>query len=173
MRVRPHKKSCPDWALTKNRARTGRSQKIAPGLEASNQVRDVKPGPERSEGPAFSHVRNVSPDLSEVRVQRLTKLEMSSPDLNEVRVQRLTSAVSVSANPSEVRVRPHKRSGANLKRQTWDGMFSANPSEVRVHCSLPLWHTLSNHAKRQPQAAIETAIEAEKSRVRRGMRSEG
>ncbi|MGO8783097.1 MAG: hypothetical protein ACLQS0_07785, partial [Syntrophobacteraceae bacterium] len=44
------KRSYPDWALTKDRTRTGRSQKIAPGLEASNQVRDVKPGPERSEG---------------------------------------------------------------------------------------------------------------------------
>jgi len=31
-----------------------------------------------------------------------------------------------------VRVRPHKRSGANLKRLTWDGMFSANLNEVRV-----------------------------------------
>ena len=45
----------------KDRARTGRSQKIAPGLEASNQVRDVKPGPERSEGPAFNHARDVKP----------------------------------------------------------------------------------------------------------------
>ncbi len=52
--VRPHKKSGANWALTKDRARTGRSQKIAPGLEASNQVRDVKPGPERSEGPALT-----------------------------------------------------------------------------------------------------------------------
>jgi hypothetical protein len=27
--------------------------RIVPGLEAFNHVRDVKPGPERSEGPAF------------------------------------------------------------------------------------------------------------------------
>ncbi len=48
-------------ALSKDRARTGHSQKIVPGLEASNQVRDVKPGPERSEGPASNQVRDVKP----------------------------------------------------------------------------------------------------------------
>ncbi len=101
------------------------SQKIAPGLEASNQVRDVKPGPERSEGPASSigPMCKREPERSEgapsQRIGRelgthkrshpdlkhLTKLEMSSPDLNEVRVQRLTSAACVSANPNQVRVR--------------------------------------------------------------------
>ena len=30
---------------------TGHSQKIVPGLEAFNHVRNAKPGPERSEGP--------------------------------------------------------------------------------------------------------------------------
>ncbi len=30
------------------------SQKIVPGLGAFNHDRDVKPGPERSEGPAFN-----------------------------------------------------------------------------------------------------------------------
>ena len=51
----------------KDRTRTGRSQKIAPGLEASNQVRDVKPGPERSEGPASNTGLYVKrePDRSE------------------------------------------------------------------------------------------------------------
>ncbi len=51
----------------------------------------------------FSQVRNVSPDLNEVRVQHLTKLEMSSPDLSEVRVQRLVLVGTVNASPSEVR----------------------------------------------------------------------
>ncbi len=41
-------------ALTRNRARTGHSQKIVPGLEACNHIRNAKPGPERSEGPAFN-----------------------------------------------------------------------------------------------------------------------
>jgi hypothetical protein len=41
-------------ALSKDRAGTGRSQKIVPGLEAFNHVSSVKPGPERSEGPASS-----------------------------------------------------------------------------------------------------------------------
>ncbi len=41
VRVRPHKRSGANWALTRDRTRTGRSQEIAPGLEASNQVRDV------------------------------------------------------------------------------------------------------------------------------------
>jgi hypothetical protein len=39
-------------ALTKNRARTGHSQKIVPGLEALTNGWSIKPGPERSEGPA-------------------------------------------------------------------------------------------------------------------------
>jgi hypothetical protein len=57
--------------LTKDRARTGHSQKIVPGLEAFNHVSNVKPGPERSEGghsqkivpglEAFNHVSNVKP----------------------------------------------------------------------------------------------------------------
>jgi hypothetical protein len=42
VRVRPHKKIG---------RRTGHSQKIVPGLEAFNHVRNAKPGPERSEGP--------------------------------------------------------------------------------------------------------------------------
>ena len=33
------------------RSEGGHSQKIVPGLEAFNHVRNVKPGPERSEGP--------------------------------------------------------------------------------------------------------------------------
>jgi hypothetical protein len=37
--------------LTKDRTRTGHSQKIVPGLEAFNHVGNVKPEPERSEGP--------------------------------------------------------------------------------------------------------------------------
>jgi hypothetical protein len=41
--------------------RTGHSQKIVPGLEAFNHVGSIKPGPERSEGPACNHVRNVKP----------------------------------------------------------------------------------------------------------------
>ncbi|MGO8943178.1 MAG: hypothetical protein ACLQJ7_05845, partial [Syntrophobacteraceae bacterium] len=52
----------------------------------------------------FSQVRNVSPDLNEVRVQHLTMLEMSSPDLSEVRVQRLRPAEDVNADPNVVRV---------------------------------------------------------------------
>ena len=47
--------------LTKDRARTGHSQKIVPGLESFNHVGSIKPGPERSEGPACNHVRNVKP----------------------------------------------------------------------------------------------------------------
>ncbi len=89
------KRSYPDWALTKDRTRTGHSQKIVPRLET------------------FSQVRNVSPDLSEVRVQHLTRLEMSSPDLSEVRVQHFTMLGMSSPDLSEVRVRPHKESGAN------------------------------------------------------------
>ncbi len=72
-------------SLTRGRARTGHSQKIVPGLET------------------FSHVRNDSPDLNEVRVQRLTMLETSSPDLSTVRVQRLVLVGTVNASPNEVR----------------------------------------------------------------------
>ena len=43
-------KSSGSCVLTKDRTRTGHSQKIVPGLEAFNHVRNVKPGPERSEG---------------------------------------------------------------------------------------------------------------------------
>jgi len=84
-------------ALSKDRARTGRSQKIAPGLAA------------------FNHVRHVSPDLSEVRVRphkesganskRLTLAASVSANPNQVRVQRRASVQCVSANPNEVRVR--------------------------------------------------------------------
>ncbi|MGA7492981.1 MAG: hypothetical protein WBW10_10630, partial [Syntrophobacteraceae bacterium] len=48
-------------ALSKDRTRTGHSQTIVPGLETFNRVRDVKPGPERSEGPASNQVRDVKP----------------------------------------------------------------------------------------------------------------
>ncbi len=120
-------------ALTKDRARTGHSQKIVPGLEASNQVRDGKPGPERSEGAPSQKIgrelgahKRSHPDL-----KHLTKLEMSSPDLSEVRVQRITLAACVSANPNVVRVRPHKRSDAKLKRITLAASVSANPNYVR------------------------------------------
>ncbi|MFZ0946249.1 MAG: hypothetical protein WB930_08105, partial [Syntrophobacteraceae bacterium] len=100
------KRSYPDWALTKDRTRTGRSQKIAPGLGAHKK----------------SH-----PDL-----KHLTRLEMSSPDLSEVRVRphkrsdanlkRITLAASVSANPNVVRVQ-------HLTRLE---MSSPDLSEVRV-----------------------------------------
>ena len=66
-------------SLTKDRARTGRSQKIAPGL-----------GTHKQSCPDLKHLtvfETSSPGLNEVRVQHLTKLEMSSPDLSEVRVQ--------------------------------------------------------------------------------------
>ncbi len=42
--MRPHKRSD---------AELGHSQKIVSGLEAFDQVSNVKPGPERSEGPAL------------------------------------------------------------------------------------------------------------------------
>ncbi|MGO8785466.1 MAG: hypothetical protein ACLQS0_19925, partial [Syntrophobacteraceae bacterium] len=71
------------------------------------------------------------PDL-----KHLTMLEMSSPDLSEVRVQRLTPARSVNANPNAVRVRPHRRSGANLKRRTSAQCVSANPNVVRVQAGI-------------------------------------
>ena len=138
--------------LTKDRARTGRSQKIVPGLEPFNHVSSVKPGPERSEGPASSigsmckrepersegapspkigrelgaHKRSC-PDLN-----RLTMSAALSPDLSEVRVQRRASVQCVSVNPNEVRVRPHQRSGANLKRRASVQCVSVNPNEVRV-----------------------------------------
>ncbi len=54
--------------LTKDRTRTGHSQKIVPGLET------------------FSQVRNVSPDLSEARVQRLTRAGGANANPNVVRV---------------------------------------------------------------------------------------
>jgi len=40
--------------LTKDRPRTGHSRKIVPGLEALTNGWSIKPGPERSEGPAFN-----------------------------------------------------------------------------------------------------------------------
>ncbi len=42
--MRPHKRSDAELGL---------SQKIAPGLEGFDQISGVKPGPERSEGPAL------------------------------------------------------------------------------------------------------------------------
>ena len=70
------------------------------------------------------------PDL-----KRLTMSAALSPDLSEVRVQRRASVQCVSANPNEVRVRPLKRSGANLKRRASVQCVSANPNEVRVRRS--------------------------------------
>jgi hypothetical protein len=72
-------------ALSKDRARTGRSQKIAPGLEAFNQVRDVKPGPERSEGPAFNHARDVKagPERSEGPASSIGPMCKREPERSE------------------------------------------------------------------------------------------
>ncbi|MGB7906687.1 MAG: hypothetical protein WCF58_01600, partial [Syntrophobacteraceae bacterium] len=41
-----------------------------------------------------------------------------------------------NANPNVVRVRPHKRSGANLKRRTSAQCVSANPNVVRVQAGI-------------------------------------
>ena len=112
-------------ALSKDRARTGRSQKIVPGLEAFNHVSSVKPGPERSEGPASSigSMCKREPERSEGApsqkigrelgahkrscpdLKRLTMSAALSPDLSEVRVQHRASVQCVSANPNVVRVR--------------------------------------------------------------------
>ncbi len=130
----PHGGRC---VLTNNRTRTGRSQKIAPGLGAHKRSHpDLKhltklemSSPDLNgvrvqhltklemsspdlNGVRVQHLTKLemsSPDLSEVRVQHLTKLEMSSPDLNEVRVQRLRPVESVNANPNVVRVGTHKK----------------------------------------------------------------
>ncbi|MGA7643660.1 MAG: hypothetical protein WBW56_15775, partial [Syntrophobacteraceae bacterium] len=53
-------------------------------------------------------------------------------------LKRRTSAQCVSANPNVVRVRPHKRSGANLKRRTSAQCVSANPNVVRVQAGIQL-----------------------------------
>ncbi len=72
------------------------SQKIVPGLET------------------FSQVRNVSPDLREVRVRPHKR--------SDANLKRITLAASVSANPNVVRV----------QRLTRAGSANANPNVVRV-----------------------------------------
>src|SRR5208337_3249650 len=61
VRVRPHKRSAAnlkrltrflDVTREPERSEGGHSQKIVPGLEALTSGQNVKPGPERSEGPA-------------------------------------------------------------------------------------------------------------------------
>ena len=110
------------------------------------RVRNVNVESEQSEDsltkrsyPDLKHLTRLemsSPDLSEVRVQRLTSVASVSANPNQVRVQRLTPARSVNANPNVVRVRPHKRSGANLKRRTSAQCVSANPNVVRVQAGI-------------------------------------
>ena len=60
-------------ALTKNRARTGHSRKIVPGLEALTNGWSIKPGPERSEGPAFNALPRCYPRTRTKRGWALTK----------------------------------------------------------------------------------------------------
>jgi len=62
------KKIIPPGASSQKIGRElGTHKKIVPRLEAFSQVGNVKPGPERSEGPAFDRVRNVQrePERSE------------------------------------------------------------------------------------------------------------
>ncbi len=73
------------------------SQKIVPGLETFSQVRNVSPDlrevrvrPHKRSDANLKRITlaaSVSANPNVVRVQHLTRLEMSSPDLSEVRVQ--------------------------------------------------------------------------------------
>jgi hypothetical protein len=75
----------------------GHSQKIVPGLEAFNHVRNVKPGPERSEGPLSKDRARTGHSQKGVLTKHRT-----------LNLKRLTSGHSASANPNEVRVRGAK-----------------------------------------------------------------
>ena len=79
-------------SLTKDRARTGRSQKIVPGLETFNQVRNV------------------------------------SPDLNEVRVQHLTRVRDVKPGPERSEGAPSQNIGRELEASNIGPSVSANPN---------------------------------------------
>src|SRR5208282_5010205 len=76
------------------RSEGGHSQKIVPGLEAFNHVRNVKPGPERSEGPLSKDRARTGHSQKGVLTKHRT-----------LNLKRLTSGRSVNANPNEVRVR--------------------------------------------------------------------
>jgi hypothetical protein len=75
-----------------------------PGLEAFNHVRNVKPGPERSEGPLTAASQTIGRELEALPIFQGANRE---PDRSEG---------SGRARTGHSQKRPHKESGANLKR---------------------------------------------------------
>ena len=95
-----------------------------PGLEAFNHVRNVKPGPGRSEGPLTAASQTIGRELEALPIFQGANRE---PDRSEgsgraLNLKHPTSVGSVSANPNEVRV----------QRRAPVQCVSANPNGVRV-----------------------------------------